>query len=261
MPRAAAKDASWRKGKSRAFISMTEDATSDLQSSKLAGIHPVSFSDLIPMYIPKHFEETRIEILHELMNEYPLATLVVKTSDGLEANHLPFLVDSDPAPCGTLRGHIARANPLWHCFTSEVEALAIFQGASAYISPSWYPTKRETAKVVPTWNYAIVHAYGGLRIIDDRVWLRQLVERLTDRHEAERHDSWKVADAPSDYIDQLLGSIVGIEIPITRLIGKWKVSQNRPTRDKEGVIEGLLQDGSDSAKSMADLVNKSKDEL
>lgn len=212
------------------------------------------------MYIPKHFEERRVEVLHELIRRRPLAALVVLTSNGLDANHIPFQVDPHPTPFGTLRGHIARANPLWHHFSSDIEALAIFQGPSAYISPSWYPTKRETAKVVPTWNYAVVHAYGALRVIEDRVWLRRLVESLTNQHEAERDDSWKVTDAPSDFIEHLLGSIVGIEITITRLIGKWKVSQNRPVRDKEGVIEGLLQEGYDSGASMADLVRQSMSE-
>jgi transcriptional regulator len=212
------------------------------------------------MYIPKHFEERRVEVLHELIRSRPLAALVVLTSNGLDANHIPFQVDPHPTPFGTLRGHIARANPLWRHFSSDIEALAIFQGPGAYISPSWYPTKRETAKVVPTWNYAVVHAYGALRVIEDRVWLRRLVESLTNQHEAERDDSWKVTDAPSDFIEHLLGSIIGIEIPITRLIGKWKVSQNRPIRDKEGVIEGLLQEGYDSGASMADLVRQSESE-
>jgi transcriptional regulator len=213
------------------------------------------------MYIPKQFEEMRVEILHELIRAHPFAALVVLTSNGLDANHIPFQVDPHPIPFGTLRGHIARANPLWYQFSGDVEAMAIFQGPSTYISPSWYPIKRETAKVVPTWNYAVVHAYGALRVIEDRVWLRSLVESLTNQHEAERNDSWKVTDAPADFIEQMLGSIIGIEIPITRLIGKWKVSQNRPIRDKEGVIEGLLQEGSDTDASMADLVRQSKSEL
>ena len=213
------------------------------------------------MYIPKHFEESRVEILHDLIRAHPLAALVVLTSNGLDANHIPFQVDPHPAPFGTLRGHIARANPLWYHFSSEVEAMAIFQGPSTYISPSWYPTKRETAKVVPTWNYAVVHAYGALSVIEERAWLRRLVERLTNQHEVERKDQWKVTDAPADFIEQLLGSIIGIEIPITRLIGKWKVSQNRPMRDKEGVIEGLLQEGYDAGTAMADLVRQSKSEF
>ena len=122
------------------------------------------------MYLPKYFEETRIQVLHELIRAHPLGALVTLTPSGLDANHIPFEVDPDPAPFGTLRGHIARANPLWREFSRDVEALAIFQGPGTYISPSWYPTKRETAKVVPTWNYAVVHAHGALRVIDDRAW-------------------------------------------------------------------------------------------
>ena len=141
-----------------------------------------------------------------------------------------------------------------------MEALAIFQGPGTYISPSWYPTKKETAKVVPTWNYAVVHAHGALQFIDDRAWLRAFVERLTNRHEADRRDRWKVTDAPPDYIEQQLGAIIGLEIPITRLIGKWKVSQNRPAQDRDGVVEGLLQEGGHSAAAIASLVRESKRE-
>ena len=212
------------------------------------------------MYLPKHFEETRVQVLHELIRAYPLGALVVLTARGLDANHIPFEVDPDPTPLGTLRGHIARANPLWRDFSRDVEALAIFQGPGTYISPSWYPTKRETAKVVPTWNYAVVHAHGALQFIDDRAWLRAFVEKLTNRHEAERRDRWKVTDAPPDYIDKQLGAIIGLEIPITRLIGKWKVSQNRPAQDRDGVVEGLLQEGGHSAAAIASLVRESRSE-
>jgi len=212
------------------------------------------------MYLPKHFEESRVQILHELIRAYPLGALVVLTARGLDANHIPFEVDPEPMPFGTLRGHIARANPLWRDFSREVEALAIFQGPGTYISPSWYRTKRETAKVVPTWNYAVVHAHGALQFIDDRAWLRAFVEKLTNRHEAERRDPWKVTDAPPDYIEQQLGAIVGLEIPIARLIGKWKVSQNRPTQDRDGVVEGLLREGGHSSAAIANLVRQSRSE-
>lgn len=212
------------------------------------------------MYLPKHFEETRIEILHELMRAHPLGALVTLTPNGLDANHIPFEVDPDPAPFGTLRGHVARANTLWRDFSRNVEALVIFQGPDTYVSPSWYPTKRETGNVVPTWNYAVVHAHGPLRVIDDRAWLRGFVERLTNRHEAERREPWKVTDAPSDFIEKQLGAIIGLEVPIRRLIGKWKVSQNRPAHDRDGVVEGLLQEGHHSAVAMADLVRQSKRE-
>jgi transcriptional regulator len=205
------------------------------------------------MYLPKHFEETRVPVLHALIRAHPLSALVVLTASGLDANHIPLEVDPEPAPFGTLRGHVARANPLAR-HVADGEALAIFQGPDTYVSPSWYVTKQETAKVVPTWNYAVVHAHGPLRVIDDRAWVRAFVERLTDRHEGARRDPWKVTDAPEDYIDSMVKAIVGIEIPITRLVGKWKVSQNRPQQDRAGVVEGLLEDGGESATTMARLV-------
>jgi transcriptional regulator len=208
------------------------------------------------MYLPKHFEETRVPVLHDLIRAHPLATLVMLTPSGLDANHIPFEVDPDPAPFGTLRGHVARANPLLRA-VSDVEALAVFQGPDLYISPSYYVTKQETGKVVPTWNYAVVHAHGPLRVIDDRAWLRAFVERLTNRHEAGRRDPWKVTDAPPDYVDSMVTAIVGIELPITKLVGKWKVSQNRPEHDRAGVVEGLQRDGGESAAAMARLVRDS----
>lgn len=206
------------------------------------------------MYLPKHFEETRVEVLHELIRAHPLGALVTLTSGGLDANHIPFEVDPQPLPFGTLRGHIARANPLWQEVARDVEALVIFRGHSEYISPSWYPSKRETARVVPTWNYAIVHAYGPLQPIEEAAWLRGFVEELTNRHEAERDEPWKVTDAPADFIDKMLGAIVGVEIPLTRLIGKWKMSQNRSATDRAGVVAGLLHEGRYAATAMANLV-------
>jgi transcriptional regulator len=189
-----------------------------------------------------------------------LGALVTFTPSGLDANHIPFEVDPEPLPFGTLRGHIARANPLWRAFSRDVETLVIFRGPSEYVSPSWYPSKRDTAKVVPTWLYAVVHAHGPLRIIDDQTWLRGFVETLTNRHEAGRNEPWKVTDAPADFVDKMLGAIVGIEIPVTRLIGKWKVNQNRSAKDRAGTVEGLLQKGHDSAAAMASLVRQSRSE-
>lgn len=211
------------------------------------------------MYLPKHFEETRVGVLHALIHEHPLGALVTLTPRGLDANHIPFEVDPEPAPFGTLRGHVARANPVWREVSSDVEALVIFQGASTYVSPAWYPTKHETAKVVPTWNYAVVHAHGAPRFIDDRAWLRDFVTKLTDRHETPRPDPWAVTDAPADYIDQMLGAIVGLEIPLTRLVGKWKMSQNRPAQDREGVVEGLQREGGPSGAAIAEVVRQSND--
>jgi transcriptional regulator len=210
------------------------------------------------MYLPRHFEETRVETLHELIRAHPLGALVTLGPGGLDANHIPFEVDPDPTPLGTLRGHVARANPVWREFTRDAEALVLFQGPETYISPSWYPSKQETAKVVPTWNYVVVHAHGPLRVIDDRQWLRAFVTRLTNHHEGGRRDPWKVTDAPGDYIETQLGAIVGLEIPITRLVGKWKVSQNRPARDQAGVADGLSQEGHPAASAMAELVRRSR---
>lgn len=205
------------------------------------------------MYMPKHFEETRVPALHELIRAHPLGALVTLTPAGLDANHIPFEVDPEPAPFGTLRGHVARANPVWR-ESRDAQVLVIFQGPSTYISPAWYPTKQESGKVVPTWNYAVVHAHGALRVIDDRAWLRAFVETLTDRHEAGRATPWHVTDAPADYIDSMVGGIVGLEVAVIRLVGKWKVSQNRPAQDRAGVVEGLSREGGEEAAAMAEMV-------
>jgi transcriptional regulator len=208
------------------------------------------------MYLPKHFEETRIEVLHALVRAHPLGALVTLGAGGLEANHLPFEIDPAPAPFGTLRGHVARANPVWRELSRGADALAIFQGPAIYVSPSWYPSKQADGKVVPTWNYAVVHAYGPLRAIDDAAWLRAFVERLTNRHESGRPGPWQVSDAPADYVDKMVTAIVGIELPVARLVGKWKASQNRPAADRAGVVAGLEQDGGDAAHAMAALVRR-----
>ncbi len=198
------------------------------------------------MYEVKAFREDRVEVMHALIAAHPLATLVVMTAQGLEANHIPMLVDPTPAPgreYGALRGHVARGNPLWHTFNANVEALAVFQGSQGYITPSWYPSKAQHGKVVPTWNYAMVHAYGPLVIHDDVAWLRSLVTDLTQTQELPRAKPWQVSDAPADYLDTMLKAIVGIEIPIRRLQGKWKMSQNRLPQDRDGVISALEAQG------------------
>ncbi len=208
------------------------------------------------MYIPSQFAETRIDVLHGLIAAHPLGTLVTLTPDGLDANHTPFEIDPHPAPYGTLRGHFARANLLWRDALPDHDVLAVFQGPERYISPSWYETKRESGKVVPTWNYAVVHAHGPLRVIEDEAWLRAFVGKLTNRHEAGRDEPWNVEDAPAAFIEELLGAIVGVEIPISRLVGKWKVSQNRPPADRGGVVEGLKAEGETPAELMAELVRR-----
>ncbi|MBM3342578.1 MAG: FMN-binding negative transcriptional regulator [Betaproteobacteria bacterium] len=204
------------------------------------------------MYDVSAFREQRVEVLHALMRAHPLATLVTLTASGLEANHIPLLIGAEPAPYGTLRGHVARANPLWRAVDARTEVLAVFQGPLGYISPSWYPSKKETGKVVPTWNYAVVHAHGPLVIHDDVEWLRDLVTRLTVSQESQREKPWQVTDAPADYIDTMLKAIVGIEIPITRLQGKWKMSQNRLPQDKAGVIANLQARGDAASRAMLD---------
>ena len=208
------------------------------------------------MYLPKQFEETDVGVLHQLIRAHPFAALVTLTRNGLEANHIPFLAQAEPAPYGSLQGHIARANPLWRDLESDLQALVIFQGPQTFISPSWYPSKKETAKVVPTWNYAVVHARGQLRVVDDAAWVRAHVQELTNQHEAERPVPWKVSDAPADFLEQMIAAIVGLEICISSLEGKWKVSQNRLPRDREGVIEGLKGEGTDAAAAMASLVHR-----
>jgi transcriptional regulator len=208
------------------------------------------------MYDVEAFREERVEVLHALIKAHPLAALVVDTAQGLEANHIPLLIDAEPAPFGVLRGHVARANPVWRQFKAGTEAIAIFQGAQGYITPSWYPSKLQHGKVVPTWNYAVVHAHGPLRIIDDVEWLRRLVTQLTATRESSREKPWQVSDAPSDYINSMLQAIIGIEIPVTRLQGKWKMSQNRLPKDRDGVMAGLEQRGDEAGRALRDAMGR-----
>ena len=197
------------------------------------------------MYLPSHFEEKRPEVLHELLRTHPLGLLVTQGGAGeLQANTVPFLLDADPAGGpGILRAHVARANPLWREARGDVESLVVFQGPQAYISPSFYPSKAEHGKVVPTWNYVMVQARGRLRAIDDAAWVRAFVTRLTERFEAPRAVPWGVGDAPEEFIATLLQAIVGIEIELSSLTGKWKVGQNRSAADRAGVARGLEDAG------------------
>ncbi len=206
------------------------------------------------MYIPKHFEESRLPVLHGLMRSHPLATLVTAVGDELLVNHIPLFLDSSAGDVGTLRGHVARANPVWKQLSTSAAAVAIFQGPQAYISPSWYPGKQIDGKAVPTWNYAVVHAHGAVRVHDNVEWLRAHVTELTNAHEAERSEPWQVSDAPADYIDRMLTAIVGIELPISKLQGKWKVSQNRSNDDRLGVASGLRSRSDDMSLAMVELV-------
>ncbi len=208
------------------------------------------------MYIPNHFAEPRVDVLHQLIRSRPLATLVTLSSSDLNANHVPLLLSEQPAPFGALSGHVARANPIWNDIVNNVEVLAIFHGPDAYISPSWYPTKAVNGKVVPTWNYTVAHAYGTLRVIDDASWLRAHLEMLTVQNEAMFAKPWRIDDAPSDFTEKLLEAIVGIEIVITRLSGKWKASQNHTTENRTGVVCGLRACGGTDAAEMAALIEQ-----
>ena len=206
------------------------------------------------MYLPAHFAEGRDETLQRLIADYPLGTLITLGAEGLSANHIPFLFDADAGPRGTLRGHVARGNTAWHDHAPDRDVLVIFGGPQAYISPNWYPTKGETHRVVPTYNYAVVHAYGTLVARDDEKWLRGFLGRLTKTMEAPQAQPWKMGDAPQGYLREMLGGIVGVEVVVSRLIGKWKVSQNRTAADRAGAAKGLRAAGGEERAAMAALI-------
>jgi transcriptional regulator len=195
------------------------------------------------LYVPEHFRETRVDVLRAFIERYSLGTLVAVTPQGISANHIPMQWLSGPDGPGVLRGHIARANALWRLLETGASVLAIFIGPDHYVSPSWYPSKHEHGKAVPTWNYATVHVIGHIRFIEDRGWLRNLVESLTDEHEGKRVDRWRVTDASADYIEGMLRAIVGFEIKVSSIEGKFKASQNRPAADRAGVANALRAAG------------------
>ena len=199
------------------------------------------------MYLPRHFTEDDVAEMHALMRAHPLATLVSHGPDGLEANHIPLLL-AEALPNGKLQGHVARANPVWRDGQVSGEVLAIFHGHDSYISPSGYATKAEHGKVVPTWNYVAVHAPGELRVIDDPTWVFAQISALTATNEAGLRQPWAVTDAPAEYIEKMLGAIVGIEITITRLLGKWKVSQNQPAENQASLIATFAARGDPMAE-------------
>ena len=207
------------------------------------------------MYLPSHFEEKRPQVLRELIRSHPLGLLITQSRSGeLTANSLPFVFDpDDQGGVGVLRAHVARANPLWHETRSEVPVLVVFQGPQAYISPSFYPSKAQHGKVVPTWNYIMVQARGTIRAVDEAPWLHDFVSRLTDRHEAGRAAPWAVSDAPADYIATMVQAIVGIEVRLSAVTGKWKVSQNRSAADRAGVATGLGDRANDFAGCSAEM--------
>jgi transcriptional regulator len=204
------------------------------------------------MYVPTHFEEQRPEVLHRLIAQYPFGAMVTHGPQGLDANHVPFEFDPTRGAYGTLRAHVARANPVWQEAAGDPATLVIFQGPTAYISPNWYPSKHEAHKQVPTYNYMVVHAHGRIVVHDDEAFVRGLVARLTRRMEAAEPKPWKMTDAPADYLEKMLGAIVGIEIEVTRLVGKWKLSQNKDTADLRGAAALLQQRGADAQLAIAE---------
>lgn len=191
------------------------------------------------MYLPQDFAESRSEELFRVVREHPFGILVTQTSTGLDANHLPFLLEEGRGPFGTLLAHVARANPIWQEVSEGAEVMVVFRGPHGYISPNWYPSKQETHRHVPTWNYEVVHAHGRVHIRDDERFVRGVVARLTRAHEAREPRPWKMSDAEPDYLAEQLRQIVGIEVELTRLEGKRKLSQNRDVRDFEGVVRAL----------------------
>ena len=195
------------------------------------------------MYQPPAFREDHVEVQHQLIRAHPLGLLITAGPAGLLANLFPFLLDSEGTDKGTLRLHIARANPQWRELEAVEECLVVFCGPQDYVTPSRYETKRETGKVVPTWNYVMVHVWGRPRVIHDDVWLRRQIEDLTDSRERLRAAPWKVDDAPPDFIAAQMRAIIGVEIPISRTEGKWKMSQNRPAADRAGVVAGFREAG------------------
>ena len=208
------------------------------------------------MYVPALFDEKETAVLHAMIRETRLVTLVTHGAQGLIASHVPMLLDAGRGAKGTLRGHLARANPQGGERAPGTQALAIFLGPEAYISPAWYTTKKEHGKVVPTWNYVAVHAAGPIRFFDDPESLLALVTDLTNKHEGRRSEPWAVSDAPADFIQTLLKAIVGFEIEIATLEGKWKMSQNRPAQDKVGVVEGLRREGGPMEAAVAEIVEQ-----
>lgn len=210
------------------------------------------------MYVPAHFDESRAETLHALIAQHPFGTLVTHGGGGLDANHIPFELVTGDGELGTLHAHVARANPVWRDVADGDEVLVIFRAGDAYISPNWYPSKHATHRQVPTWNYVVVHAHGRITVRDDERFVRGVIARLTRTHEASQPAPWKMADAPRDYLDTMVQSIVGLEIAITRLVGKRKLSQNKAVGDIRGAGEALVGGGEHAigAAMLAEIARK-----
>jgi len=206
------------------------------------------------MYLPGAFEESRTDVLHDLVRAHPLGAVATVRDGSIAVDHIPFLLDATAGALGTLHGHVARANALWRELAGGRECLVVFTGPDAYISPSWYPGKHEHGRVVPTWNYAVVHARGTPRVFDDADWVRAHLAKLTATQEARSAEPWQLADAPEDFVTGMIGHVVGIELPIAALAGKWKVGQNRSSADRAGVVAGLRRRGDAADLAMAALV-------
>jgi len=208
------------------------------------------------MYLPEHFKQTDIEALHGLIQHHPFALWVTSIEGQFCANPIPFWLDPQRGKWGTLCGHVSRANPIWRHCLQPLPSLVIFQGANAYVTPSYYLSKAQHGKVVPTWNYAAVHAHGNASAVEDADWLLQQVNAITAQQENNMAQPWSVSDLPSDYLDKVLQAIVGIEIPIEQLTGKWKFSQNRNLEDKLGVVVGLRETGHPDAIAVAEIMER-----
>lgn len=208
------------------------------------------------MYLPKHFEETSQQLLFDLIKAHPLATVVTLSESGLNANHIPLMIAENENGEKVLRGHVARANPILNDIGLSPSTLLVFQGGEHYITPSWYATKKETEKVVPTWNYVVVHVRGKMRVVEDAAWLHKQLNDLTVQQESSRDQPWSLSDAPPEFIEQIKKAIVGFEVQIESLVGKWKVSQNQPQVNRESVAEGLEQLATDSAFRMREWVKR-----
>lgn len=206
------------------------------------------------MYLQSAFEEKRPDVLHRHVREHPLATFIVTVDGEIVVNHFPMVIAPSTGQLGALHGHVPRDNRIWQALDGTSSAVAVFQGADSYITPSWYPGKHAHGKAVPTWNYAVVHAHGRPIAIDDRDWLHAHLEHLTDTQESRQALPWRVSDAPAEYTERMIERLVGIDMPIASLVGKWKVSQNRSEADRLGVAAGLRSRGDPHALAMAELV-------
>jgi transcriptional regulator len=211
------------------------------------------------MYVNPLHRLTNRETLFALMASHPLGAWVCHGREGLVANHVPFLLDRSRGPLGTLIGHVSRANSVWRELASEGPSVVMFQGSQAYITPGWYQGTAEHGEVVPTWNYVVAHAHGVARVVEDRAWIFDMLRRLTEVHEAPRPSPWSVSDAPAPFMDRMMRAIVGIEIPIDRLEGKLKASQDEAMPDRLGTVRGLREQACDTARAMATLVRDAID--